>query len=275
MIAHSKPNNRFLVAKYVPDLRRMEPKNIGVFVWVEGAVTARFLSDVDAKFIDDKKNYLRWRSFWNDQIAGDEIVPIRGPAVSKESPDFMDALLKTQEGSYLLREGGAILSELERVEADDAADFLFNELVAVHRPKEAPSHETLTILGDKVMAESGLSTRPDFHERVPLHLPIFEIPQDVIFDYSIGDDKASLCVYQKVSLRTTLHTARGTAVAFDALRRSNRIRRKKQCCSLIDSTENNANLDLVEMLRKVGTVIDMADVPRAVSEVRELAELSS
>ena len=31
---------RFLIAKYAPDLRRMEPRNIGVIVWNEGTTAA-------------------------------------------------------------------------------------------------------------------------------------------------------------------------------------------------------------------------------------------
>src|SRR5688572_27939867 len=128
MISEVKANNRFLVAKYAPDLNRMEPRNIGVFIWVNGAVSARFLPDTQAKFIDDQKTYLRWRTFWHDQIASDSIAPIRGPVVPKGSPAFMDALLATQEGNYIIVEGGEVLADLASAEADSAADFLFDQL---------------------------------------------------------------------------------------------------------------------------------------------------
>lgn len=47
---------RYLVAKYVPDLRRMEPKNIGVVVWSDGVVAARFAAECPEKSgtVDDR-----------------------------------------------------------------------------------------------------------------------------------------------------------------------------------------------------------------------------
>ena len=36
-------STRFLVAKYIPDMRRPEPRQIGVIVWTHGKLSARFL----------------------------------------------------------------------------------------------------------------------------------------------------------------------------------------------------------------------------------------
>lgn len=36
---------RYLIAKYIPDLRRMEPRNIGVIVWSPQGVAARFAAE--------------------------------------------------------------------------------------------------------------------------------------------------------------------------------------------------------------------------------------
>ena len=35
----------YLVAKYISDLHRMEPRNIGIIVWTRSAVSARFVAE--------------------------------------------------------------------------------------------------------------------------------------------------------------------------------------------------------------------------------------
>jgi hypothetical protein len=250
----------------------MEPRNIGVFVWAQGTVAVRFLRDGEAKFINDPKTYLRWREFWRDQMSGDEIHPLRGEPIPKSSPDFVDGLLSTQNGNYVLVDGGSLLSNLSGVEVDEAADFLFDQLVAEHHQRpEFQDHENLASLSDRLMTESGLSDRLDYHERYPLNVLLFGVPQDIFFDYGLGGVDP-LCVYQRVSLRGSLHTARSTALSFSALKASKRVTRKSQCCSLIDSTEPYANTSAVEMLEQVGEVADMADMATAIKKVRDIAE---
>ena len=39
---------RYLLAKYIPDPLRMEPRNIGVVLWAEGNVAARFVGESDS-----------------------------------------------------------------------------------------------------------------------------------------------------------------------------------------------------------------------------------
>ena len=41
---HETSNTRFLVAKYIRDMRRLEPRNIGVVVWIDGMVAAHSLA---------------------------------------------------------------------------------------------------------------------------------------------------------------------------------------------------------------------------------------
>ena len=75
MIAQKTQTAQYLVAKYVPDIRRMEPRNIGVFVWMPGAISARFLQpDAVVPFVNEPETYNRWVRFWNEKIAQDELV---------------------------------------------------------------------------------------------------------------------------------------------------------------------------------------------------------
>lgn len=49
--------------------------------------------------------------------------------VPRRKPEFLSALRETQQGSYLLHEGGYFLESLAAGERKDAADYLFSQLV--------------------------------------------------------------------------------------------------------------------------------------------------
>lgn len=119
--------NRYLIAQYVANLARMEPRNIGIILWANGVVESRFLAAKDAPFVRYPAIYTRWVKFWKEQLSRDEIQPIKCAAVPRHSLEFLDALLKTQEGNYRLFDGGFVCEDLR--DAAEAADFLFGELV--------------------------------------------------------------------------------------------------------------------------------------------------
>src|ERR1700722_19258050 len=97
-----KTQQRYLIAKYVPDARRMEPRNIGVVLWASGKAVARFLRPQEADFIADKEIYERWTKYWHGLFGGSSIARMRGEPVPKDDPEFLDEFLKTQQGNYLL-----------------------------------------------------------------------------------------------------------------------------------------------------------------------------
>src|SRR5262245_21261697 len=98
--------SRFVVAKYAPDVSRMEPRNIDVILWARGAVRAKFLEASHAEeFVSEIPVDQRWTKFGNDRISGDSIAPRRGQAVPMTGPECLDALLTTQQGNYILLDG--------------------------------------------------------------------------------------------------------------------------------------------------------------------------
>ncbi len=74
MEATLKSAPRFLIAKYAPDLRLMEPRNIGIILWSSGVVAARFIGESDAgpvtppTFIarKNKQVYVQWLRHWRE-----------------------------------------------------------------------------------------------------------------------------------------------------------------------------------------------------------------
>ena len=86
-------NARFLVAKYIPDLRRMEPKNIGIIAWNDGRTAARFLGEDDGPprylGVRDRNNYAQWLTSWRSQLARPFVEAGRNERVRKQDVNFL------------------------------------------------------------------------------------------------------------------------------------------------------------------------------------------
>lgn len=86
------PMIQWYLAKYTPDLRRREPRNVGVIVFVGGRVLSRFLGEdaQDPEKIDGRTvrhqvgsthNYKDWIHFWRVSAAkGPNEIPGRRSA---------------------------------------------------------------------------------------------------------------------------------------------------------------------------------------------------
>ena len=118
---------KFIIAKYVKDLARMEPRNIGLFVWQEGVLVSKFLET--PSFVNELDTYKRWLDFWRRRTTGDMVRPVKGKPVSKADPKCLDALLSTQKGNYILVDAGELIDEVKENEIDNVLDYLFEDLV--------------------------------------------------------------------------------------------------------------------------------------------------
>lgn len=168
---------RFQVAKFVPDLLRDEPRNIGIILWSRERVVARFLGEkperpgeVDGRsipaFVTDPSVYRQWVRFWQAEIKKPGIEPIRGGALIPRASDaFLPALRESGRGSYVLVDGGDLLD----IGGDDEVDLhaalmqLYTALVDSGGAVEEPVDPSLDELCDRYVSESGLFGDPNFH----------------------------------------------------------------------------------------------------------------
>lgn len=164
---------RFLIAKYVPDLGRMEPRNIGVVVWTPEAVDARFAAEmagrpgiVDGRsipsFVTSPAAYRQWIAFWRAELSRTVIEPIEGgDRVARGSPGFLDVLAGSGRGNFLLADGGFLLDAVGPDELPSLVDSLFGMLVETSGPEE-PRDLTLDEACEKLIEEAGLVNDPHF-----------------------------------------------------------------------------------------------------------------
>lgn len=175
---------RFILAKYVPDLGRMEPKNIGVFVWWKGAMRARFLTDAHAaEIVNDVATYKRWTAFWSRKIEGGEFAPTRGKPVSMKDPKCIDALVSTQKGNYILVDSGELLRKVPIREMNDVVDFLFNELVEPIPGAMAKKDTSFASRCSQVLTTAGV----EFKKREPIECTWKGVTRHLHPDYYIGN----------------------------------------------------------------------------------------
>ena len=205
---------QFLIAKYVPDLIRNEPRNIGVIVWSQAGVAARFqgvdkYGDFKTRnipaFVQSPPTYKQWVNFWLAEIKRDEIEFIgTSKNITKASPEFVDALLTSGKENYFLKRGGAVLESITAEKLPKLVDELFSSLVidAPEAGDEKDSSEFLEIQCEETIQKTNLPKNRFFKKqgmRVPCKIAQ-GVTQYVDFSYAIGNG-APVWLGQKVPLR--------------------------------------------------------------------------
>lgn len=260
---------RFLIAKYAPDLARMEPRNFGVFVWNDGIVKMKCIRDQSQGLrrlhLNDRDTYRQWLKFWDIQCERPTIKRRDGTVVDRASPDFVDAFRATASGHYLLSEGGQLMNKVPPDETAELLEELFDTLVtdaeeADESPKVHTEAELLSRAVPKVLKRSGIVDRPGFRESGYDWLcAVGDTMQTFHFDYGVHITQPE-CVLQKVQLnrQATVHHA---AFMFEAMQ--HKYLNENECVSLVYATPSDLRDDSVSqayrLLKSCGTVINVAD----------------
>lgn len=134
---------RFLVAKYTPDLRRMEPRNIGVVVWSDGRIAARFAGEhtngtakIDPPthlHVQSKSVYRKWIAYWREILARPALPDETGRTIDRREPEFVNLIRGKSKQQFRLVDGGEFLQAIPNHDLDSVTDELFQELVAIER----------------------------------------------------------------------------------------------------------------------------------------------
>jgi hypothetical protein len=144
---------RFLIAKYVPDVFRNEPRNIGVVLWSPDGVAARFVGEKpdapgevdDARvppFVSSAEAYKQWVRYWRREMAKPAIRPATGgPLTPRGSPVWLSALRQTGLSNFLLTDGGTLTEPIPDNELPQAVNYLFENYVASAEPIRSHSPE--------------------------------------------------------------------------------------------------------------------------------------
>jgi hypothetical protein len=252
---------RFLVAKYAPDVARLEPRNIGIILWVDGLVGSRFVGSDDVDFIDDPDTYERWVNFWQGQCTKDSI-DLRGkPPVTRSSVGFLDALRMTQKGNYLLYDAGRLHKDVAPSEIEDATAFLFRELVSGGRhPKEAKDDE-FTSEVNELLDEAGYTSQPDWKGAAEVPCVIEGVEQPFKFNFVLGNGKPRI-VGQRVPVNRP-QSVNSAAFMLEWVGRTRKVAAKRRRFAAIDSRASKGDSGHAALLSRFATVVDLANKNKA------------
>lgn len=283
---------RYLIAKYIPDLIRMEPRNIGVVVWSLDGIEARFLGEkpnhpgnVDGRslpaFISNLGAYKQWLRFWRTELAKEAVDTISGDdAISRTSPAFLEALMSWNKGNFVLNEGGYGLDYVEADDLGEFTDYLYRMLVDTSDGDEVQD-PTLDELCDEIIKEAHLQKNPNFQSAFKVECPIADRAQArvVTYEFSHAYKNGSLQrLYQRVPLsrrKTVLRkTVHDSAWMFEKVIQRNIISASQGGVLVHLNEEDQQDKDVLDALKElesVTRVLNIADHAKTLHEFKELA----
>lgn len=284
---------RYLIAKYIPDLGRMEPRNVGVILWSPAGVEARFLAEkadrpgeVDGRsvpsFVTSPQAYRQWISFWRAELGRPEIQPLRGrDRIPRGSPAYLDALLETGRGNFVLAEGGHLLDPVPAEELSRLADHLFGSLVETAGPEESRDL-SLDELCERLIEEARLGEDANFRTRHEVACPVAPGTEER-FEFSYAYQNGLLQrLYQRMPLsrkKTSLRkSVDATAWMFEKVLQAGIIRAEQGAVLVNVTPESKADAEVERSLKVIGSVtrvLNLNDYEETKAEFLALRELAS
>lgn len=208
---------KFLVVKFVPDILRNEPRNVGVLLWSPHGTKAKFIAEkengnIDGRsipqFVTSPEAYRQWVTFFHNELSRETIFPYRGGApVHRSSPKFLDTLRDAASANFVLDEGGVLVEQLqlgiEPADLDQMADYLFCSLVLDGDGFTVDQKDSaLQRVSEKVLVQSRIKSAPTFKQDLELDVEVGKVrkTKDKL-KFSFGFRNGNLSLFQKVSFR--------------------------------------------------------------------------
>lgn len=265
---------RFVVAKYIADRRRMEPKNIGVIAWQDGAVYGRFAGEANGtikppRSIDRgaRKAYMSVVESWRLQFDKQSIPIGRGrDDVTKASPEFLQAIARYSQENFIIVDGGHVSAIASGATLPSVVDNLFGEIVDGPELHEKRRQSSLTRLCDKLLAP--LSGNSDFHSD-GFSIPHQDFPFS--FSYAFGEKENPVLLMQAVSLANPDQVT-SAAMKFRCVSEDSRVVTREKCASLVDDSHGkgpNARR-LVTFLSRYSEIVSLSNLNTAALQLARL-----
>ncbi|MEU0388000.1 hypothetical protein [Streptomyces chartreusis] len=176
-------DNHWFLVKYIDDIFRNEPINIGVVVSSDGSVASHFLGQRPDGSINGQKI--------NRRITGVDTYKAWVRFIRKEADrgnldSRIEALSKRVGESYVIERRGPVLDN-ER-SAQEIADSLFTALVSA----ETVPAQSLDVLAEAVFKRLAFPPGQKIDRDVDFKVKVRDVPQLVTFDYKYTADRTVL-----------------------------------------------------------------------------------
>ena len=264
---------RWLVAKYMPDLRRREPMNIGVIlVLPNGSARARFRAvrpdgNIDgrsARWAHSVENYRAHVAYWRHLIER----PMSSDVIAEATRPLGDE-------SYFLEFGGERLSASEpAADSGNLLDWLYAELV-----EETPDSTALSVgeLSDAALRSLDLP-RNAFHRGYRLEIEQDDVRDAVIFDYRF--DNGAVHLMRNVALMfwdpRSWDSVHAALWGFERAAEHLHAERPQNYIGFVKKRDEDGDLqEQLEVLGSGAEVVDVSDPDAAAGRLAELFQLRS
>jgi hypothetical protein len=242
---------RYVVVRYVSDLTRDEPKNIGIVLASEKEVIAKFVGEKGGK-LDLRKvrsvvphtgTYKQWIDYWRYIISQHQ-----------ETERSLDQVLASSRGNFIAKEGETVYLPREvAINPQSALRHLYYLLVEEF-PQEGQEETDLNERCEEIIKQYELRRSPYFKEGHEVEVTVDSVVQRIIPSYSWVNGVE--IYFQKVSLlaarrETTQRNVNNAAWIFERLKRDNRDRQAKALFKMTDSPdteESQAKFDPMEYI---------------------------
>lgn len=266
-----------LVAKFVPDVARNEPRNVGVFLASSGRVVARFLGeslDTPGRLVarvplleskQDRDAYREWIAYWR--------IGMERMGDSMPVSERVQRLQDSSKQQFAVVRGGFLRKSVMDAELETELDRLYERLV--DDPERKDGRFDATSVGRQLQAETnklfkrtGFSDRPDFQTKYPVVCPIIGTNEKLGFHFDYGlHTVRPVSLLQKVLIEKP-QSLNSALFMFQSVQSGLKIARD-QCASLVyvepksvNSRTVRSGLKVMESYSQVINVVDTADAER-------------
>lgn len=246
-------STQIILAKFVPDPARWEPRNIGIVVLSGQEIRVRFLCEKDDGSINGRQvrysvgapteTYKEWVRYWRRVLVSEGRDPLDLPRV--------------EGSSFFLAKAGEIWAGVQdTATVDDLLSEYFARLV--QPTEEGPATEHLKVRADRVIIDAGIADQPAFQRDI--ELPSHDLTRKESYRFPYSYRNGHLVVGRPVPLvEMNVHDALWHYQHIDSTIR------KVSFVQGLGETEDSAAVGLLE---EMSTVIDV-NLPDAALRTRE------
>lgn len=272
----------YILAKYVSDPMRNEPRNIGVIVWAPWGVSARFLGEehgvLDGRkipsWVQSRDAYREWMGSWRSVLLHKK-VPTADGEIEAADIRFLDALSQKGRGNYVLSDKGSVLDPVTQEDGPALMDFLFSTLVDMDADRVAARAAfDMERACNRIIKDTRAFRNQHFHRGKAVLCKITpHVIESLNFDYYVGNGEPKR-LYQRVPLAqrdTHLHAA---LWQFERVIEAGIVTREKSAALVLPTPEQKEDerfRKAVSILETQTRVIDLSsEAERFADELNEI-----
>lgn len=274
---------RYLIAKYIDDQSRNEPRNIGVVVYDGTNAVLRFDGEGNDGLPDLRKvrhripgsrTYREWVKYWRVALETPGKIDRALQDVPSGDSRVIENLIESSSGDFYLEEGGAILLDAEHTTLEAMGNDLFARLVRLPDP---PAPASLKDKSESALTRAGAPV--DDAERFKKELPVVvtgpngeTIPDEISYAVMNGSwHYLQEMPFSPDRPRLSRKEAFNCAFFFEHSQEL-----KASGAILYDQSDlgDGEDQNLLNMLGKLGRLIDVSETDQAAEQLHQHLNLN-